>query len=81
MFFVPMITLGYVLVLIINVGFVGSGRIPTVSVLAQGYGWVLLATCFDLLISVGFASLVGSRVAAVAVLLGWQFLEIGRAHV
>jgi ABC-type transport system involved in multi-copper enzyme maturation permease subunit len=73
-FFFPIITLGYILITVISVGFAGSGRVPGASVMVRGYGWVLLCTGFDLVIALGFASLIDSRAAALGVLLGWQFI-------
>lgn len=74
MLLLPVITLAYVLVIVINVAFVGSGRAPGPSLIAQSYGWLVLATGFDLMVALGFASLVGSRAAAIGVLLGWELI-------
>jgi ABC-type transport system involved in multi-copper enzyme maturation permease subunit len=73
-FFIPIITLGYILITLITVSFAGSGRIPAASIMARGYGWILICTGFDLIVALGFASLIGSRAAALGVLLGWQFI-------
>ncbi|OFW56694.1 MAG: hypothetical protein A2W01_02785 [Candidatus Solincola sediminis] len=70
----PMITLGFLLILLINLGFAGSNSTPGAVDIVQGYGWVLLATGFEVVIAMGFASLIGSRAASIGVLLGWQLL-------
>jgi hypothetical protein len=48
--------------------------VPDASLIARGYGWVVLATGFDLIVALGFASLVGSRAVTNGVLIGWQFI-------
>jgi ABC-type transport system involved in multi-copper enzyme maturation permease subunit len=74
MLLLPLITLGYIVVIVINIAFVGSGHAPGPSLIAQAYGFVILSTSFDLVIALGFASLVGSRAAAIGVLLGWELI-------
>ena len=71
---VPIVTLGYAVITLISILFAGAKPAPDATLLAQSYGWVLLFTGFDLVIAVGFASLTGSRAAAIAVLLAWQFI-------
>jgi hypothetical protein len=73
-FFVPMITLGYVVIASCSVGLAGSLAVPGAGLIARGYGWVLLATGFDLLLALGLASFIGSRATTIGVLIGWQFL-------
>jgi hypothetical protein len=48
--------------------------LPTFSTFAEGLGWVLLFTCFDLLLAIGVASIGTSRAATVGILLGFQFI-------
>jgi hypothetical protein len=74
MLLLPVITAAYVVVIVINVAFIGSGRAPGPSLMAQSYGWLVLSTGFDLVIALGFASLVGSRAAAIGVVLGWELI-------
>lgn len=71
---IPMITLGYAVVTAISVFFAGGKPAPEATLLVQSYGWILLFTGFDLVIALGFASFAGSRAAAIAVLLAWQFI-------
>jgi ABC-type transport system involved in multi-copper enzyme maturation permease subunit len=71
---IPIITLGYVIITVISMFFAGPRPAPDVPLLLQGYGWILLFTGFDLIISLGLASLIGSRAATIAILLGWQFI-------
>jgi hypothetical protein len=73
-FFLPMITLGYVVIAVCSVTLAGSLRVPAASVIARGYGWVVLSTGFDLLLALGFSSLIGSRGTTIGVLLGWQHI-------
>jgi len=74
MFFLPIITLGYIVVAACSVVFRGSTPAAGASLIARGYGWVLLATGFDLLIALGFASFTNSRAATIGVLIAWQFI-------
>jgi ABC-type transport system involved in multi-copper enzyme maturation permease subunit len=71
---IPIVTLGYIVIALISVFFTGPKPAPELSLLVQGYGWVLLFTGFDLVVTLGFASLIGSRAAAIGILLGWQFI-------
>jgi ABC-type transport system involved in multi-copper enzyme maturation permease subunit len=73
-FFIPIITLGYVVVAVCSVAFRGSVPAASASVIARGYGWVLLATGFDLAIALGFSSFTNSRAATIGVLIAWQFI-------
>jgi hypothetical protein len=73
-FFLPVITVGFAVVAAVSVGLADGLPIPSVALLARGYGWVLLATCFDVVIALGLASLVNSRAVTNGALLGWQFI-------
>jgi ABC-type transport system involved in multi-copper enzyme maturation permease subunit len=72
--FLPMITIGYVVIAICSVTLAGSLQTPGASLIVRGYLWVVLYTGFDLMLAVGFASLVGSRAVTNGVLIGWQFI-------
>jgi hypothetical protein len=72
--FLPMITLGYIVVAACAVGLAGSLPVPSAWLIVRGYAWVVLFTGFDLVIALGFASLVGSRAVTNGVLIGWQFI-------
>jgi ABC-type transport system involved in multi-copper enzyme maturation permease subunit len=74
MMLLPIMTGAFAIVVIINAVFIGSGHAPGPSLMAQAYGWVILSTGFDMLIALGFASLVGSRAAALGVVLGWELI-------
>lgn len=74
LFYLPIITLGYVVIAACSLGLAGSLRTPDAGLILRGYGWVLLVTCFDLILALGLASLIGSRGTTIGVLLGWQFL-------
>jgi hypothetical protein len=73
-FFVPMITLGYIVIAVSSLGLAGHYATPSWELLARGYGWILLATSFDLMLALGLSSLIGSRGTTIGVLIGWQFL-------
>jgi len=74
LFYVPIITLGYIVIAACSVGLAGSLPTPDAGLILRGYGWILLVTCFDLTLALGLASLIGSRGTTIGVLLGWQFL-------
>ena len=80
-----MITLGYIVIAVCSVTLVGSGHAtadrirgpadgPWGGADRRGYGWVVLSTGFDLLLALGFSSLIGSRGTTIGVLIGWQHL-------
>jgi len=52
---------------------VGSGA-PPASEFVHWYLWVLLITCFDLLVSLGLSSWVSSRSLTIGLLLGFQLI-------
>jgi hypothetical protein len=86
LFFLPIITLGYIVIAACSIGLAGSPPhpmppaeaaafvAPSIGLIARGYGWILLVTGFDLVLALGLASLIGSRATTIGVLLGWQFL-------
>jgi len=40
----------------------------------RSYGWVVLFTSFDVVIALGFSSLIDSRATTIGVLIGWQHI-------
>src|SRR5207247_9071006 len=52
----------------------GSNPVPGTSLILRGYGWVVLSTGFDVILALGFASLVSTRGVTNGVLIGWQFI-------
>jgi hypothetical protein len=74
MFFLPIVTLGYLVVAGCSVVLRGSMEAAGASLMIRSYGWVLLATGFDLVIALGFASLTNSRATTIGVLIAWQFI-------
>jgi hypothetical protein len=86
LFYLPIITLGYIVIAACSVGMAGSPphqmspaeaasfATPDAGLILRGYGWILLVTGFDLILALGLASLIGSRGTTIGVLLGWQFL-------
>jgi hypothetical protein len=84
-FFLPFITLGYIVIAACSVGLAGSPShgvvapsgafaAPSIGLIVRGYGWIVLVTGFELILALGLASLIGSRATTIGVLLGWQFL-------
>jgi hypothetical protein len=62
--------------LLLGSAFVFAGNLPTpsFSLAIQGAGWVALATAIPALAALGLASLLGSRPAAITVLMGWELV-------
>ena len=60
---------GFAIAAVSSVVFAGSFAIPSVSLLVGGGFWLLLATSFWFAVSLGVASLIGSRTTPIAVLL------------
>jgi hypothetical protein len=72
--YLPMITVGYIVIATCSVTLAGNLPVPSAGLFARGYGWVVLSTGFDVILALGFASLVGSRGITNGVLIGWQFI-------
>ncbi len=70
----PMVTLGFAVVMTGSIGFAGQLPTPTGWMIARGYGWVVLFTSFDVVVALGFSSLIGSRATTIGVLIGWQHI-------
>jgi ABC-type transport system involved in multi-copper enzyme maturation permease subunit len=68
------IAVGYALTLIGTFVFADGSPTPDGALIANGFGFVLLATGVVCAIAVGFASLTASRPAALVVLIGWQLV-------
>jgi hypothetical protein len=66
------IIVGYLITAIIAVTFAGSRGAPPLSLVAKGGLWLLLATGFYFVVSLGFAALVGTRATAIGVLLAFR---------
>jgi hypothetical protein len=73
-FYLPMVTLGFIVVATSSLVFAGGLATPNASLIVRGYLWVLLVTGFDLVLALGFASLINSRATTIGVLLGWQII-------
>ena len=54
--------------------FAGNLVTPDAGLSSVATGGSLLVTCFDLILALGLASLIGSRGTTIGVLFGWQFL-------
>jgi ABC-type transport system involved in multi-copper enzyme maturation permease subunit len=72
--YLPIITLGYIVIAACSVGLAGNLATPDTGLILRGYAWILLVTCFNLILALGLASLIGSRGTTIGVLLGWEFL-------
>jgi hypothetical protein len=80
-YFIPIVTLGYVVIAFGSVAFASGSALagsnlaaPDAGMIARGFAWVLVATSFDLIAAMAFASLITSRAVTIGVLLGWQFI-------
>jgi ABC-type transport system involved in multi-copper enzyme maturation permease subunit len=71
---VPIVTLGFAVVLTGSLAFAGGLQTPTAWMIVRGYGWVVLFTSFDVVIALGFSSLIDSRATTIGVLIGWQYI-------
>lgn len=72
---------GFGLLMIGTFAFAGSLPTPSGSLVLEGIGFTALETGVVCVVSVGFASLTGSRPAAITALIGWQLIAsplIGR---
>ena len=74
LFYLPMVTLGFVVVTTSSLVFAGGLDTPAASLIVRGYLWVLLVAGFDVVLALGFASLINSRATTIGVLLGWQVI-------
>jgi ABC-type transport system involved in multi-copper enzyme maturation permease subunit len=64
----------YALVLMGTFVFAGNLPTPSATLIANGFGFVLLATGVLCAVAVGFASLVTSKPAAIIALIAWQII-------
>jgi ABC-type transport system involved in multi-copper enzyme maturation permease subunit len=64
----------YILIIIGTFAFAGNLPTPSTSLLLNGLGFLLLATGALCAVAVGFASLVGSKAAAIIALIAWQLV-------
>jgi hypothetical protein len=85
LYFVPVVTVAFALMVGFDKWFGGANLCPpaaqcvefanpTAAAFGHWYLWVLLVTCFDLLLSLGVASLLGSRSLTIGLLLGFQLI-------
>jgi ABC-type transport system involved in multi-copper enzyme maturation permease subunit len=70
----PLAALGWLISCGATVIFAGNLAHPTLGLMLQGGGWVLLATTSMYLMALGVASLTGLRSTTIGVLLAWQFV-------
>jgi ABC-type transport system involved in multi-copper enzyme maturation permease subunit len=68
------IVAAYVLIIIGTFAFAGPLPTPSPALLLNGLGFLLLATGVLCAVAVGFASLVGSKPAAIIALIAWQLV-------
>ncbi len=65
---------GYALLLVGTFAFASGSPTPGAGLLAEGFGFSLLATGAICAVAVGLASLAASRTVALTVLIGWQMV-------
>lgn len=63
--------LGYVAVLAATFALAGSHPTPSLSLVAQGAGWLILADGLACVLAVGLAAATASRPATITALIGW----------
>lgn len=68
------VIVGYALTVLATYVFASGSPTPSGALLANGLGFALLSTGVVSTVAVGFASLTGSRPAALTVLIGWQLI-------
>lgn len=66
------VTAGFLIAAIGSVAFAGSLPAPSAELLLRSYGWIAITTTTSLLVSLGVASLIGSRSTSIGILLAWQ---------
>ena len=71
---ITVITVGFVLLVAGTFIFAGNLPTPGVALLADGFGFALLATGLVCAVAVGVASLTVSRPATITILIGWQLV-------
>jgi hypothetical protein len=73
-FLMPIVAVAYALATVACILFAGPAPHPSAALVAQGMTWVLLPTAVWFSVTLGIASLVGSRGVAIGVMLGWKFV-------
>ncbi|MGH8929248.1 MAG: hypothetical protein ACRDZO_01075 [Egibacteraceae bacterium] len=73
-FLVPLLEAGYATAVVGSFLFTGPAPVPTADLVSLGMAWVLLRPVIWFVVALGVASLVGSRSAAIGIVLGWQFV-------
>jgi hypothetical protein len=72
--FLPLILLAVAVDALAATTLSGSLAAPSLSMILQTSGWIVLSTCSMLIVAVGVSSLIGSRAPSITVLLAWQLL-------
>jgi hypothetical protein len=70
---VPIVAVAWALAVGASFAFAGGLTTPGLAAVLEGGGWVLLAAALGYLVSLGVASLSGSRAMTVGVMLAWLF--------
>ncbi len=73
-FLVPLLAAGYATAVAGSFLFSGPEPAPTADLVSLGMAWVLVRPATWFVVALGVASLVGSRSAAIGIVLGWQFV-------
>jgi ABC-2 family transporter len=71
-----LVLISYVITAVLAIAFAGDLTAPSAALIIKGGAWVLLATGFYFVVSLGLASVVGSRSTSIAVLLAFR-LAVG----
>ena len=66
------VAVAYAIAAVASVVFAGSGAAPSTGTLVAGGLWLMLATGMYFVLSLGVASLVGSRTTTIGIMLAWR---------
>jgi hypothetical protein len=72
--FLPFILLAICITALAATTLSGALAAPSLSLILETSGWILLTTCSMLVVAVGVSSLIGSRAPSITALLAWQLL-------
>ena len=72
--FLPFMLLALGVTAVVGTTLTGSIAAPSLSLVLESSGWILLTTCAILVVAVGVSSLIGSRAPSITALLAWQLV-------
>ena len=72
LFWLPLILVAFVVLVGFDFAFAGNLPTPSLTQIVKDGAWALLVTSITLCVSLGVASVIGSRGISIGVLLGWE---------